>query len=82
MLSFAISILLFLFFCALAGAGLGLLLVILKVILSIPHGLYVGSNRYRLKKEGYDVDSKEAPSFKELLKFYARALTFRRPLIP
>ncbi len=82
MVHLAIWIVAFVVICAFIGAGLGLLLRLLQVVLMFPYGFYIGLNRYRLKQAGFNVDSDDLPGFGELLRFYARALTFRRPLLP
>ena len=78
MFQVAIWILSWIVIIAFVGAGLALLFWILKFLLSLPYLLYRGWNEDRL---GPTPDVKLFNG-KEILNFYARAITFRRPLIP
>lgn len=83
MVQFAIWIAAAIFILVLIGASLGLIISAIKIVIAAPYAFYIGLNEPRLKKQGFDTEFKSNKlSFKEIFRFYGRALTFRRPLLP
>ncbi|GAB6170787.1 hypothetical protein JCM15765_02650 [Paradesulfitobacterium aromaticivorans] len=82
MISLALNILAAIVNLFVIGAGLGLLWMLLKFVLGIPIALYVGANRYRLSQNGTDKEFDDLPKMSQILRFYFRVVTFRRPLLP
>ena len=62
--------------------GAGICLGFIKLVLMFPMAIYVEANRFRLRQNGYDVESKDVPKMSKILRFYIRLITFRRPLLP
>lgn len=82
MIYLALWILSLMFIIFILSVGFGTVLFIIKTILSIPCVFYIENNKYHLRQRGYDVDSKDLPKMRQILRFYFRALTLRRPLLP
>lgn len=82
MIHVALWILGFIVVCAFIGLGIGFLWTVIKFLLAIPYDLYIGFNKSRLKQSGFNAEDNNLPSISELIRFYLRAITFRRPLLP
>lgn len=82
MLAILSTLLMILLVAVFIGAGAAVIVFLLKFLLSIPIGLYIGANRYHLEQNGFDTKDNNLPKMSKILRFYIRLITFRRPLLP